>query len=453
MFVPSRYRVVCAVLAVAVVLTAVAGCAAKATPEPTAAPPQPTAETSKEEATAVPAEPTAVPATAVPEKTKITFWSWPDYTSAIDLFMELNPDIEVEFTKMGPWDLHDKLLVSLAAGEGAPDVACLVSRRFSMYSSTGALLDITDRVQGFVDDYPKHTIDLQSWEDRIYGMPQNLSTGVVMYRRDIFEENGVDPESIETWDDFIAAGEKMSGDGRYMLPLFAPAGQWGANNFVLYLQSKGINLFDDQGRAITNNTAGKEMLQWYADLAKEQGIAMEVPFFSPTHYAALKDGSLITWPMNIDGTGTVRGQAPEMEGQWGVMPWPKWSEGGPANSGNWGITSLCIPAQTKEADAAFRLLDFFCHDMTGLKFNWENNAVFPAYLPALDEIKNPDPYYGGQVIADAVTSVTVPSFNYINWAEATVAVGNAIDAVFSGGTSVDDAWAQLESELEIIASN
>ncbi len=39
--------------------------------------------------------------------------------------------------------------------------------------------------------------------------PGTAARRCVFYRRDIYEQAGVDPASIKTWDDFIAAGKKM----------------------------------------------------------------------------------------------------------------------------------------------------------------------------------------------------------------------------------------------------
>ena len=40
-------------------------------------------------------------------------------------------------------------------------------------------------------------------------MPWDSGPVVLYYRRDMFEKAGVDPASIETWDDFVEAGKKV----------------------------------------------------------------------------------------------------------------------------------------------------------------------------------------------------------------------------------------------------
>ena len=43
-------------------------------------------------------------------------------------------------------------------------------------------------------------------------MPWESGPVQLLYRTDIFEQYGIDPTSLVTWDDFIAAGEKLAAD-------------------------------------------------------------------------------------------------------------------------------------------------------------------------------------------------------------------------------------------------
>ncbi|MEK1831693.1 extracellular solute-binding protein [Priestia megaterium] len=43
----------------------------------------------------------------------------------------------------------------------------------------------------------------------MYGFPFDAGPTGVFYRTDYFEKAGVDPNSIKTWDDYIAAGKKI----------------------------------------------------------------------------------------------------------------------------------------------------------------------------------------------------------------------------------------------------
>ena len=50
---------------------------------------------------------------------------------------------------------------------------------------------------------------------RIYGLPHDVHPVVLAYRRDLFEELGIDVRQIRTWDDFVRIGREVSVPGRY----------------------------------------------------------------------------------------------------------------------------------------------------------------------------------------------------------------------------------------------
>ena len=76
------------------------------------------------------------------EKVKITYWAWAEHIDVAkeleDKFEDQNPNIDIEPVKMGPWDLHDKVLISLMSGSGAPDVALIIESRVKPYIDSGA---------------------------------------------------------------------------------------------------------------------------------------------------------------------------------------------------------------------------------------------------------------------------------------------------------------------------
>ena len=125
------------------------------------------------------------------EKVKVTFWTWLSNEAMVEEFNRLHPNIQVEHVKMGAYDAQNKFLVALSSGTGAPDVIQLMARHFSLFSTTGKLVDITDKVKDIRDGYPANLIESVSYNSKIYGLPADVSPGVVWYRRDIFKKYGI----------------------------------------------------------------------------------------------------------------------------------------------------------------------------------------------------------------------------------------------------------------------
>src|SRR5262245_3770488 len=69
---------------------------------------------------------TTAPAANANEPVSIEVWFWDDALGVVtDGFEKANPGVKVNFKKLSYDDTHQKLLTSLAAGGGAPDVCAI----------------------------------------------------------------------------------------------------------------------------------------------------------------------------------------------------------------------------------------------------------------------------------------------------------------------------------------
>ena len=80
--------------------------------------------------------------------TTITIWGWPAadvaYESFSADFLEENPDIELDIQMMPGEEEHNKLLASLAAGAGAPDVGMIEINHIDKFVTKGGLVNLLD---------------------------------------------------------------------------------------------------------------------------------------------------------------------------------------------------------------------------------------------------------------------------------------------------------------------
>ncbi len=384
-------------------------------------------------------------------QTKITFWTWVGLEPAVEQFEAEHPDIDVELVTFGPWDLHDKLLTALAAGTGAPDVAQLVIRRFDAYRDTGQLVDLAPYLdEAYLSEVPASIWPAVSSGDGIYGVPTDYGPGVIWYRRDVFEQYGIEAP-IETWDEFIEAGKRIregSNGEQYMMPIYVPSGQWGVASFVQFFQSAGGNFFDEEGNLIRDNEQLEEMLTWYHDLVVEHDIAYPVPWFTPSFWALLESGLFVTLPANTSEGRNIQQFAAGQAGDWGVMPWPKWSPDAPAYTGIWGGNVLTVPQQSQNQEAAITFAKWLSGTIEGQIAYFEYVGGMPIYQPALatERLSTPEPFFGGDVITEQI--LDSPNWNWFSEAETTVIFGEQIDALFEGRVTVQEAIERFEQEVE-----
>ena len=82
------------------------------------------------------------------EPTTITVWGWPAADVAFESyradFEAKYPDIKLDIQMMPTADVHNKLLASLAAGEGAPDVSMIEINQIDKFVSKGGLVNLLD---------------------------------------------------------------------------------------------------------------------------------------------------------------------------------------------------------------------------------------------------------------------------------------------------------------------
>lgn len=379
------------------------------------------------------------------EKVKVTFWTWLSNEAMVEEFNRLHPNIQVEHVKMGAYDAQNKFLVALSSGTGAPDVIQLMARHFSLFSTTGKLVDVTDKVRDIKDGYPANLLEAVSYNSRMYGLPADVSPAVLWYRRDIFKKYGIEVP-FATWDDFEKAAETLKRNGVTMMPLFYPAGSWGANALVMYLHSRGGNIYTPDGKVIRNNKELEYTLQWLYDLHKG-GLAEGITFFTPEFWGAFKAGEFACWPMNVAEGANIRQYMPELSGNWGVMPFPRWSDKKEQTTGIWGGTVLAVPKQSKVRDAALTFVKWVAGTAQGQVWASKTWNAVPAYSPAYKDsfYALGDPYYGGDNVYRMINPVK--PFYYFDWAITERIIGKQLDLMFAGKATPAAARAAIEAEL------
>src|SRR5918998_5110383 len=184
-------------------------------------------------------------------------------------------NVEVNFRIFPYEQMHDKLLTSLVSGKGAPDVADVEISRFSNFIKGDELpfLDLTDRIGDDINDvYKPAATDPWTWQDKIYGVGNELNTCVLAYRQDLMDDAGISTP-FETWDDVVAAGEEVSNSDRKMFALHDLT----FGDHYMLSQSAGTSYFDDSGNYIGDNEQSVAAMEFLHDMVYGSKIAGITP--------------------------------------------------------------------------------------------------------------------------------------------------------------------------------
>jgi lactose/L-arabinose transport system substrate-binding protein len=386
----------------------------------------------------------------------INEWSWNIAAKALKhltpAFNQRYPNIQVNVDMTGA-RMEARVLLALAAGVGAPDVTQFQISDAQRYISTGKLLDLTPVAMKYRDRFPKRLWANCLRKGHVYAIPWDTGPCAVYYKRDLFAKYGVEPDRIETWDDFIEAGKTIfakSGGRTKMLAV-------GANGisplFEILLQQAGGQVFDDEGRIVINSPQSAEVLALIKRM-RESGVCSDVSMWSQEYMAGFNGDSLATYPMAVWFAGTIKDTVKDFAGtkpRWGVFRLPALHPGGSRVS-NLGGSVLAIPAQCKNPQAAWRFIEYALCTVEGQTDQYRSMSLFPAYLPALKDpmFDEPDPFFENQK-ASRLFATDVDKIQALNrtpnWSEAQRYLDQAFSQWAASGMPNDGFFRTIEQKL------
>ena len=153
---------------------------------------------------------------------EITVWDWNYETEIwgkalkqIDAeFVALHPEVTIKHLAQ-PHANYYQLWQTANSTRSAPDVTQMHAGTFGVLTYPDSLEPLNDRIT------PEMKASIKGWESvaagfdpngTIYGVPGNLSGWVFYYNKALFAQAGIEG-TPRTWDDLIAAADKLKGAG------------------------------------------------------------------------------------------------------------------------------------------------------------------------------------------------------------------------------------------------
>ncbi|MGW9039636.1 extracellular solute-binding protein, partial [Streptomyces sp. NPDC055721] len=279
-------------------------------------------------------------------------------------------------------DLLNRILTAATSGQG-PDVLNIGNTWSASLQSTGALLPFDaknfDSIGGkdrFVDSAlgSTGTPGKDPAAVPLYSMAYAL-----YYNKQMFKDAGI-AKPPTTWDEVIAAGKKLSKDGKWGLGV---EGSNLSNNihqvFALGRQ-QGADFFTADGKADFTSDGAVAAVKQYVDLMATQkivapGNAEYAQNQSLSDFAKNKTG-MVLW-QTPSQTFASQGMTPE---EWGVVPAPvpsgKPGAGKQTNSMVAGI-NMAVFKNTKNLDGALKFVKFMTSDEEQVILNKTYGSVPP----------------------------------------------------------------------------
>lgn len=186
----------------------------------------------------------------------------------LDEFNAANPGIVVSQEPQNWGEIYAKAPAALAAGN-APDMLFAIPDFVNIIKELGATQpvdDFTAELQGDLGMYDwavePYTYDGHTWAVPLYNMSQNL-----WYHKGMFEEAGVTPPT--TWDEWQAAAEALTGDGRYGLGLPTSRSLYADQVVYDFMVNAGAQeIYDEEGNIVFNTPETVAAYEFYKTMTQ-----------------------------------------------------------------------------------------------------------------------------------------------------------------------------------------
>ncbi len=401
-----------------------------------------------------PANTPSVAATPKELKGSITVWSWDVAATALKRlatsYQAAHAGTTIDVVDVGYDNAYDKISVGLQAGTGLPDLLTLETERLPGYIEKfpGKFVDLTARVAPAKDKFdPSKLAAASDASGKVFALPWDSGTMALYVRTDDLQQSGVAATSLDTWDAFVAAAEKVkAATGKTAFDSDLSTGAL----FIQLMQQQATGIFDSAGKVVVNNDQAVRALTLLKNL-NAKGLINNVKGWDARVSAAKASKSAFS-PNAVWWSGTLKSEAAELSGKWAVQPLPSFGAGGAQTSNNGG-SNLAVPTQAKNPDLAADFAAYVLMDAKNQNDMMANEGLFPSWLPALADpaYSVADPYYGGQAAMKVFADLTskIPTIYYTaDYAKASEMVANAsVDAILNG----KDPKATLDELAQTIA--
>ena len=233
----------------------------------------------------------------------LTFWTVEDtqdrvvaQQAIVDRFTE-ETGIEVELVAVAEADLTTQVTAAVA-GDTLPDVFGALSLGFTHTLAADGLTNaeanaaVVEALGG--DTFSQSALELVTTDDGLAGVPSDSWAQLLVYRRDLFEEAGLEPPT--TYETILAAAVELSTDDQAGIVLATGNDlAFVQQTFEYFAVANGCDVIDGDGNVTITSPQSVEAFDFYTNLVNNGSVtgAQDADTTRAAYFAG--DAAMIVW--------------------------------------------------------------------------------------------------------------------------------------------------------------
>jgi multiple sugar transport system substrate-binding protein len=359
------------------------------------------------------------------------------YQTLVAAFEKKNPDYKIDLIHIpSQGDYSKRLNADLAAGNPA-NVVMINYRNYASFAQKGALEPLQPYLYKSTlikpDDFYAEALQPYIWRGQVTCIPQNISSLVVYYNKNLFDAAGVPyPAADWTWADFLSAAQALTNVDKEQ---YGVGVEPSLIRVAPFIWQNGGELVTSPSalRLLVDSPEAREAIQWFADLQVKHHVApdatSEKAEDSESRFANGRLGMYLDSRKVVPSFRTITGF------DWDVAPLP---------TGKFPATILhsdayCMTAATKDKDSTWKFIEF-ANSTEGQQIIAGTGRTVPSLksVAASDAFLDPNAKpKNSRVWLDVIPSIrAVPTLK--NWPDIEETANSELERAFYGTASVDD---------------
>lgn len=291
--------------------------------------------------------------------TTLNFWTFQELhkgfmDDAVVTWNKNHPDKQIVLkTDVYPYDeQHNKLLIALQSGTGAPDLADIEISKFANFlkGSKPGLVELNSVVDPVKDKLIMGRMENYAKDGKYYGVDYHVGAEVMFYNKELLEQAGVNVNDIITWEDYMAAGKKVLEKTGKPMATIETTEHW---SYYPLINMQGSDFLDKNGGVILDNDINIKTLQMLSDMMVKDKTVVPAPggfHHSEEYWAWMNKGNAASVWMPMWYMGRFVQYMPDLKGKMVIRPMPTFPGG--KKSAGMGGTGTVVTTQSKNIELA-----------------------------------------------------------------------------------------------------